>query len=92
MKLFGALLGAVILTAGAAQADTLSGFDEQGNAKTIDTAAVSGCTVLYDSAGNALEICKLQKVQLRPAASTRSRPGSSNDQPAAAVVFKRVAD
>lgn len=92
MKLFGALFGAVILTAGVAQADTLSGFDEKGQAKTIDTAAVSGCTVLYDSAGNALEICKLQKVQLRPAASTRTRPGSSSEQTEAAVVFKRSSD
>lgn len=92
MKLFGALLGAVLLTAGAAHADTLAGFDEKGQAKTIDTAAISGCTVLYDSANNALEICKLQKVQIRPAASTRTRPGSSNEQPEAAVVFKRVTD
>lgn len=92
MKLFGALLGAVLLTAGAAHADTLAGFDENGQAKTIDTAAISGCTVLYDSTGNALEICKLQKVQIRPAASTRTRPGSSKEQPEAAVVFKRVAD
>ena len=92
MKLFGALFGAVLLTAGAGYADTLSGFDEKGQPKTIDTAAVSGCTVLYDSTGNALEICKLQKVQLRPAASTRTRPGSSNEPSEAAVVFKRSTD
>ena len=92
MRLIATLFGAALLTAGAAHADTLAGFDENGQAKTIDTNAVSGCTVLYDSAGNALEICKLQKVQIRPAASTRARPGSSNDQPAAAVVFKRASD
>jgi hypothetical protein len=92
MKLFGALFGAMLLTAGLAQADTIAGFDEKGQAKTIDTVAVSGCTVLYDSAGNALEICKLQKVQLRPAASTRTRPGSTNEPTEAAVVFKRSSD
>lgn len=74
---------ALLLGAGAAPADTLSVFDSKGAAEEIDTAALTGCRIVFDSAGVPFEICRMKKVELTPPASTRTRPGHPEDETAA---------
>lgn len=90
MKLFGALLGGMMLTAGLAHADEISGFDENGAAKKIDTATLKTCEMIFDSKGGAFELCRMEKVEIRPASSNRTRPGASGAKTPTAVVYKRV--
>lgn len=83
----------VALAAGAAQADTLNLHDESGAAVTVDTASVQGCTMVFDSSGAAFELCRLEKVELRPPQSTRARPGQAaqGDEPAT-VIYTKTTD
>lgn len=92
MKIFGAVIGGLMLTAGAAGADTISGYDEAGAAKSVDTAAMTGCELIFDSNGTPFELCKMEKVELRPQNSTRTRPGSSGEATEAAVIYKRASN
>lgn len=87
-----AMAAAVSLTfgAGAALADTLKLHDETGAAVEVDTSKMSGCTMVFDSAGTAFQICRLEKVQLVPAGSTRMRPGQTKVRPRAEVVYAKT--
>ncbi|MFV0473272.1 MAG: hypothetical protein ACK5MQ_03570 [Pikeienuella sp.] len=63
--------------ASAAGADPLALFDEDGAGLTIETAALEGCRIVFDSAGTPFEICRMRKVELTPPAPTRARPGET---------------
>lgn len=76
MKLAGAILGCAVLIAGATQADTIKGFDAAGAEKTVDTAALTGCELMFDSSGNAFQVCKMAKIEYAPEGSSRARPGN----------------
>lgn len=90
MKLFGAILGGACLFAGAASADMISAFDEKGGKAEVDTASLSGCKLLFDSAGQPFQICKMEKVEFRPPNSSRTRPGHDERVAEAQVVYKRA--
>ena len=82
-------VAALILSAGAAQADTLGMFDASGAAMKVDTSAINGCQMVFDSKGNAFEFCKLEKIELRPQASTRVRPGQTTAPDRADVIYAK---
>ena len=92
MKFIGVALASAFLVAGAAYADTISAYDEQGGKKDVDTAKLDGCTMIFDSAGTPFEVCKMQKVEFRPPGSTRTRPGKDERVIEARVVYKRVGE
>lgn len=92
MKFIGAALASACLIAGAAHADTISAYDEQGAKKEVDTAKLNGCTLIFDSAGTPFEVCKMERVEFRPPGSTRSRPGQEDRVIEARVVYKRVGE
>lgn len=72
-----------------ATADILEVFDEAGGARKVDTASLNGCSMIFDSNGNAFELCKLEKVELRPPQSTRARPGQRPSAEPANYVYKK---
>ena len=84
-----AVSAAIAISAGLAHADTLDLFDSAGAAVKIDTAAVDGCKMVFDSDGNAFEFCKLERIELRPQASTRMRPGSTAAPKRADVIYAK---
>ena len=90
MKLFGVILGGACLVAGAASADMISAFDEKGAKAEVDTASLSGCAMLFDSAGQPFQVCKMEKVEFRPPNSSRSRPGHEDRMAEVEVVYKRA--
>lgn len=81
MQLLTAL--AVALFAFAATADTLIVRDQAGAEAKLDTEALTGCQIIFDSAGAPFEICRMKKIELTPPASTRARPGHDADTAAA---------
>lgn len=85
---------AALLAAPVAQADKITLQDEAGAAIEVDTAALSGCTILFDSAGTPFELCRMKKVELTPPSSTRSRPGQAESASgqAAAVVYVKATE
>ena len=68
---------AFILSFAGAHADTLDLYDDAGAAMKVDTSAIDGCKMVFDSQGNAFEFCKLERIELRPQGSTRIRPGQA---------------
>ena len=80
---------ALILAAGAESADTLELFDSSGAAMKVETAAVDGCKMVFDSDGNAFEFCRLERIELRPQASTRIRPGQTSAPDRANVIYAK---
>lgn len=89
-KAAAATAGLVIaLSAPAAFADTLELFDESGAALAVNTAAIDGCKMVFDSKGNAFEFCKLEKIELKPQASTRKRPGAASGPERDTVIFAK---
>lgn len=75
-----------------AVADELSLFNSDGVAMKVDTTKVDGCKVVFDSAGSAFELCKLQRVEMRPPNSTRMRPGQTAARERANVVYAKSSD
>jgi hypothetical protein len=92
MKFLVAVIGGFLLTAGAVSADEITGYDEAGAAKKVDTAAMSGCELIFDSNGTPFELCKMEKIELRQQNSTRTRPGSTDGPTETAILYKRAAD
>lgn len=90
MKGFAAVLGAAALFAGAAQADVLNVYDQAGAEKAIDTAKLEGCVLVFDSKGTPFELCKMEKVEIKPPSSTRARPGGEARVAEAQIVYKRA--
>lgn len=90
MKSLAAALGAIALFAGAAQADVLKVYDQAGGEKSVDTAALEGCTLIFDSKGAPFQICKMEKVEIKPPSSTRARPGAEARVAERQVVYKRT--
>jgi hypothetical protein len=90
MKFFAVILAGACLLAGAASADMISAFDEKGGKKAVDTASLSGCVMLFDSAGQPFQICKMEKVEFRPPNSSRARPGHEDRVAEAQVMYKRA--
>lgn len=82
---------ALTLAAGAAQADTLKLYDEAGGEIAVNTAAIEGCKMVFDSQGNAFEFCRLEKIELRPEASTRMRPGAAKGPERDSVIYAKHA-
>lgn len=81
----------------AAGADTLTVFDENGAETEMDTTAIRGCEIVFDSAGTPFEICRMKRVELTPPKSNRARPGQTSaageaEPVRAAVVYRRVED
>lgn len=89
MKSLAATLGAFALFAGAAQADVLKVYDQSGAEASVDTAALQGCALVFDSKGAPFQICKMEKVEIKPPSSTRSRPGGEARVAETQVVYKR---
>ena len=87
---FAAALGAIALFAGAAQADVLKVYDQSGAEKSVDTSALSGCALVFDSKGAPFQICKMEKVEIKPPSSTRARPGGEARVAETQVVYKRT--
>lgn len=82
-----------LFIAGPVAADTINAHDSAGAPMAVDTASVSGCTIIFDKAGTPFELCRLEKVEVRPPSSTRSRPGHADTtQEDSSVVYTRVAD
>ncbi|MEM7270511.1 MAG: hypothetical protein AAF401_14825 [Pseudomonadota bacterium] len=90
MKAWIAGIGAAMLIAGAAQADVLNVFDDEKKPVAVDTAAINGCLIVFDSAGTPFEICKMEKVEVRPPSSTRARPGQETRADVLEIVYKRA--
>lgn len=90
MKSFVAALGALALFAGAAHADVLKVYDQSGVEKTVDTSSLSGCALVFDSKGAPFQICKMEKVEIKPPSSTRARPGGEARVAETQVVYKRT--
>lgn len=88
--MFRIFIGAMTLSAGMAAADTLAVFDEGGAPLKIDTANVKSCQLIFDSKGAAFELCPLQKIEMRPPQSTRTRPGQSGGSGQANVVYTKT--
>ena len=83
----------VAMGAGAASADVLELRDEAGAAMKVDTAKIAGCKMVFDSDGAAFELCRLEKVELRPPQSTRARPGAATNEAArASVVYTKATE
>lgn len=82
------------LSAAGAGADTIAAFDETGAEVKVDTAALAGCRMIFDSSGAPFEICRMKKVELAPPSSARIRPGhaESGDGDRPEVVYVRVAE
>lgn len=80
-----AIIGGLIAAATTlpASGDTLPVFDQTGAAVQIDTQKIKGCQVIFDSVGTPFELCRMEKVELRPPQSTRIRPG--HDAPASDI-------
>jgi hypothetical protein len=87
---FAAALGAIALFAGAAQADVLKVYDQSGAEKSVDTSALSGCSLVFDSKGLPFQICKMEKIEINPPSSTRARPGGEARVAESQVVYKRT--
>lgn len=90
MRVLGALACGAILFAGAAGADTISAFSEDGQKKELDTAKLAGCELIFDSAGTPFQVCKMEKVEFRPPSSTRSRPGHADKVVNVQVLYKKA--
>lgn len=90
MKIFAAALGAAALFVSAAQADVLKVYDQAGAEKAVDTSALQGCTLIFDSKGAPFQICKMEKVEIKPPSSTRARPGGEARVAETQVVYKRT--
>lgn len=84
---------AALCAAGAA-ADMITAFDESGDAVKLDTAALSGCRMIFDRAGAPFEICRMKKLELAPPSSTRMRPGHAQNagEEKSQVVYVRAAE
>ncbi|MEM7523468.1 MAG: hypothetical protein AAF360_06885 [Pseudomonadota bacterium] len=85
--------GAVLalgFSAGAATADVINVYDHAGKPVALDTSAVTGCQLIFDKAGEAFEICKMQKVEIRPPKSNRARPGQTAEATQSDVVYTRA--
>lgn len=80
---------AFILSFAVAHADTLELYDEAGAAMKVDTGAIDGCKMVFDSQGNAFEFCKLERIELRPQGSTRMRPGQAAAPTRADVIYAK---
>jgi len=93
---FGIISGTVslgLLLAGPVVADTINAHDSTGAAVVVDTTTVEGCTLIFDSSGTAFELCRLEKVEVRPPSSTRARPGrESTTQEETSVVYTPSTD
>ena len=87
---FAVVLGALALFGGAANADVLKVYDQSGAEKSVDTAALSGCALFFDSKGAPFQICKMEKVEIKPPSSTRARPGGEARVAETQVVYKRT--
>lgn len=87
---FAAALGAIALFTSAAQADVLKVYDQSGAEKPMDTAALSGCALVFDSKGAPFQICRMEKVEIKPPSSTRARPGGEERVAETQVVYKRT--
>ena len=90
MKLLAAGLSALALFAGAAHADALKVYDQSGSEKTLDTAALDGCMLIFDSRGAPFQICKMEKVEIKPPNSTRARPGGEARVAKVEIVYKKA--
>ncbi|MEM8753666.1 MAG: hypothetical protein AAGF90_11885 [Pseudomonadota bacterium] len=75
-----------------AAADKLEVFDETGAKTTLDTSTVETCRMIFDSEGQAFEICRLQKVELRPPQSNRARPGQTAGTGQANVIYTKITE
>ena len=90
MKVLAAALGAAALFVSAAQADVLKFYDQSGAEKSVDTATLKGCTLIFDSKGAPFQICEMEKVEIKPPSSTRARPGGEARVAERQVVYKRT--
>ncbi len=90
MKRFAAVLGAFTLFAGAAHADVLKVYDQTGAEKSVNTASVNGCMLIFDSSGAPFQICRMEKVEIKPPSSTRTRPGGEARVAETQIVYKRT--
>ncbi len=90
MMRFAVALGALALFTGAAQADVLKVYDQSGAEQSLDTSALSGCSLVFDSKGAPFQICKMEKVEIKPPSSTRARPGGEARVAETQVVYKRT--
>lgn len=84
----------VALAAAGAVADTIEAFDETGAEVKVDTAALAGCRMIFDSAGAPFEICRMKKIELAPPSSARVRPGhaENGDEGRPEVVYVRIVE
>ena len=89
MKSLAATLGALALFAGAAQADVLKVYDQDGAEKAIDTAALDGCMLIFDKDKRPFQSCKMERVEIKPPSSTRARPGGDARVAERQIVYKR---
>lgn len=80
------------LAPGIGAADELALFNSDGAPIKVDTAKVEGCKIVFDGQGQAFELCKLQRVEMRPPTSTRMRPGQSAQRDRASVVYTKTSD
>ena len=89
-----AITAAALFVAPAVHADTLKVRDEGGVEVEIDTAALSGCVMVFDSTGAPFEICRMKKIELTPPTSTRARPGQAPNPAgeAAQVIYVRAVE
>lgn len=87
---FAAALGAIALFTGAAQADVLKVYDQSGAEKSVDTTALTGCALVFDSKNAPFQICKMEKIEIKPPSSTRTRPGGEERVAETQVVYKRT--
>ena len=90
MKSFAAALGAFALFAGVAHADVLKVYDQTGAEKSVNTASMNGCMLIFDSSGSPFQICKMEKIEINPPSSTRTRPGGEARVAESQIVYKRT--
>ena len=88
MKLFGAIASSALLLASAVSADVITVYDEGGAKRDLDTASLSGCHLVFDSAGAPIQICKMERVEFRPPSSTRARPGHADKTVNVQVLYR----
>lgn len=85
-------ISAAALLAFGASADSIAVHDESGAETTLDMAKLTGCQIIFDSAGAPFELCRMKKIELAPPTSTRARPGHAEkmDEHKADVVYVRA--
>ncbi|MEL6792006.1 MAG: hypothetical protein AAFP78_01025 [Pseudomonadota bacterium] len=79
----------LMIAPAAAIADTLEMYDRTGAKVAVDTKGITGCTMVFDSSGDAFEFCRLEKIELRPQASTRMRPGATKGPERDSVIYAK---